>query len=193
MAVPHRAETATLAARGVTRRRRERRRRAPLDALPSRISSRTHGALRGAVDVELIGGFLWATAGYAYTTAGTPAQRLSPTFGDLGGHTVAARARGDAGGFTITLGWARTWSVASDRSPAACWQLDNPFGAGDAEVPRGTYDGSSDLVGLMLEVELPVIAQMLPRTATAISIRWPRMKSRMSRACRAYEQRPCPA
>src|SRR5204863_106400 len=44
---------------------------AELPTLPSRVSSRTHGALRAALDVELIAGFLWATGGYAYTTAGT--------------------------------------------------------------------------------------------------------------------------
>ena len=34
-----------------------------------RLSMRTHGAMRGAADVELIDGFLWATGGYAYQVA----------------------------------------------------------------------------------------------------------------------------
>jgi hypothetical protein len=126
---------------------------AVLDTLPSRISSRTHGALRGAVDVELISGFLWATAGYAFTTAGTSGSRLSPTFGDLGGHTLALGLEATAGGFTATLGVARTWSIKQPE-PVSRWRLDNPFGTGDAEVPDGTYDGSTDMIGLSIDAEL---------------------------------------
>jgi hypothetical protein len=124
-----------------------------LDAVPSRISSRTHGALRAAVDVELISGFLWATGGYAFTTSGTPSARLSPTFGDLGGHTAALGLEATTGGFTITVGWARTWSV-KEHEPISAWQLDNPFEAGDAMIPSGTYDGSTDMIGVSIDAEL---------------------------------------
>ena len=74
---------------------------ASLSALPSRISERTHGALRGALDVELISGFLWATGGYAYTTAGTGRERRSTTFGELSGHTLGLGLEASAGGFTL--------------------------------------------------------------------------------------------
>jgi Outer membrane protein transport protein (OMPP1/FadL/TodX) len=121
--------------------------------LPSRISSRTHGALRGAFDVELISGFLWATTGYAFTTAGTPRARLSPTFGDLGGHTFALGVEATTGGFTVTVGWSRTWSV-KEAEPVSRWQLDNPFGRGDASVLPGTYDGSTDMIGISVDADL---------------------------------------
>ena len=124
-----------------------------LRTLPSRASSRTHGAMRGALDVELIAGFLWATAGYAVTTAGTSNGRLSPTFGDLGGHTLGLGLETNAGGFTITLGWARTWSIKQS-APTSGWRLDNPFGTGDGEVPAGNYDGSSDMIGIVIDAEL---------------------------------------
>jgi hypothetical protein len=124
-----------------------------LTSLPSRISSRTHGALRGAIDVELISGFLWATGGYAFTTAGTPAARLSPTFGDLGGHTAALGLEVTTGGFTISLGWARTWSLEA-AEPVSRWRLDNPFGSGDGMVASGTYDGSTDMIGVSIDAEL---------------------------------------
>jgi hypothetical protein len=124
-----------------------------LAELPSRVSARTHGAIRGAIDVELIPGFLWATGGYAYSTGGTARARLSPTFGDLGGHTMALGLEGNAGGFTVTLGWARTWSV-KEPEPVSRWRLDNPFGTGDAMVRAGTYDGSTDMLGLSLDAEL---------------------------------------
>jgi len=120
--------------------------------VPSRISQHTHVALRVAVDVELIPGFLWATGGYALSTLGTPADRLSPSFGDLGGHTLGLGLESTAGGFTVTLGWSRTWSLAT-AAPTAL-RLDNPFDGGDGPVSSGTYDGSIDQIGVLLELEL---------------------------------------
>lgn len=124
-----------------------------LAALPSRMSTRTFGALRGAVDVELVDGFLWATAGYAYTTAPTDVARLSPTFGALAGHTAALGLEASAGGIAVTLGWARTWS--SSRSPTAtALALDNPFAAGDRGVALGSYSGAVDMIGVSIDAEL---------------------------------------
>lgn len=123
-----------------------------LRKLPSRIAQHTHVALRTAVDAELIPGFLWATGGYAFSTLATPAARLSPSFGDLGGHTVGLGLETTAGGFTVTLGWSRTWSL-STRAPTQL-QLDNPFVAGDGPVPSGVYGGSIDQVGILIEGEL---------------------------------------
>jgi hypothetical protein len=128
-------------------------RAAALSSLPSRLSTRTHGVLRGALDVELIGGFLWATGGYAYATAGTSGVRQSPTFGDLGGHTLGLGLEANAGAFTVTLGWARTWSLRSPE-PVTSWRLDNPFATGDGPIPNGTFDGSTDMLGLSIDVEL---------------------------------------
>jgi hypothetical protein len=124
----------------------------PLAQVPSRLSQRTHGALRAALDVELISGFLWATTGYAYAAAGASGARQSPTFGDLGGHTLAFGLEAATGGFTVTAGWSRTWSVTTH--PRSALSLDNPFGAGDRAVPPGAYDGSIDQLGIMIDVEL---------------------------------------
>ncbi len=123
-----------------------------LDGVPSRYSLRTHGAIRLAGDVEIISGFLWATAGYAYTVGGTTEARLSPTFGDLGGHTIALGIEGTAGGVTYTIGWSRTISQVRYRESEL--RLDNPFGAGDTFVPDGRYDASSDQIGVLLDLEL---------------------------------------
>ena len=125
----------------------------PLTQLPSRISERTHGAVRGAVDVELLEGFLWATVGYAYTTAATGRGRRSPTFGELAGHTLGLGLEASAGNLTFNLGWSRTWSTERSEQ-TSMWRLDNPFRAGEGQVPGGTYDASSDMVGLSIDAEL---------------------------------------
>ncbi|HWO22110.1 MAG TPA: outer membrane protein transport protein [Kofleriaceae bacterium] len=124
----------------------------PLRQVPSRISQRTHGAIRGALDVEIFSGFLWATAGYAYAVGGVSGSRQSPTFGDLGGHTVAFGLEATTGGFTVTAGWSRTWS--STIRPASELALDNPFQAGDQACPPGAYDGSIDQLGILIDAEL---------------------------------------
>jgi hypothetical protein len=124
----------------------------PITRVPSRLSLRTHGAVRVSTDVELMRGFLWATAGYAYTLAAVESARQSPTFGDLGGHTAALGIEVSAGGLTLTAGWSRTWSIT--RSFGSVLRLDNPFMAGDGPVPRGTFDGSIDQVGIMIDAEL---------------------------------------
>jgi len=123
-----------------------------LQTIPSRISQRTHLAVHSAVDVELIPGFLWATGGYAYSGLGTPPGRLSPSFADLGGHTVGLGLETTAGGFTVTLGWSRTWSLTT-KAPSEL-QFDNPFAAGDGPVIPGTYGGTLDQVGILVEAEL---------------------------------------
>jgi hypothetical protein len=123
-----------------------------LTALESRLSERTHGAVRGAVDVQIIPGFLWATAGYAYTTANTDAAHRSTTFGDLSGHTVALGIEATAGSFTFTLGLSRTFTVQRPEQVTA-WTLDNPFHAGNSEVPSGTFQESIDDIGILIDAE----------------------------------------
>jgi hypothetical protein len=123
-----------------------------MTSLPSRASARTSGAIRAAVDVELVDGFLWATVGYAFRTAGTDLARLSPTFGALASHTAALGLEATAGGYTITLGWSHAWAVA--RTPATtAWALDNPFAAGDRAVSLGTYSGATEMVGIAVDAE----------------------------------------
>jgi hypothetical protein len=130
--------------------------------VPSRISQRTHAALRAAADIELIPGFLWAITGYSFSMLGTPPARLSPSFGDFGGHTFGVGLEASAGGFTVTIGWSRMWTRRM-REPTVL-QLDNPFiAAGDRPVYHGTYDAALDQVGILLEAELGHVAQLMPR------------------------------
>lgn len=124
----------------------------PLTEVPSRISQRTHGAIRTAFDLEIFSGFLWATAGYAYSIGGVSGARQSPTFGDLGGHTLALGIEASTGGFTVTAGWSRTWALTIH--PTSKFSLDNPFQAGDRVLPPGAYDGSIDQLGILIDAEL---------------------------------------
>jgi hypothetical protein len=123
-----------------------------LRRLPSRIAQHTHVAVRTAIDVALMPGFLWATGGYAYANLATPGDRMGPSFGDLCGHTLGLGLEAISGGATISLGWSRTWSL-STRAPSAL-RLDNPFAVGDGPVPSGRYDGALDQVGILVELEL---------------------------------------
>lgn len=124
----------------------------PLEVVPSRWSMRTHGALRTAIDAEIVAGFLWATVGYAHVVGSVTNAKQSPTFGDLGGETLGLGLEGKAGGFTVTLGWSRTWARA--RRVISAFTLDNPFSAGDRGVPGGVYDGSVDQIGILVDAEL---------------------------------------
>lgn len=126
---------------------------AALGSVPSRISLRTHGAVRAAADVELIAGFLWATAGFAHVIGSVTTRKQSTTFGDLGGETLGLGLEGRAAGFTFTLGWSRTWAATQQIEETAL-ALDNPFGSGDHAVPVGRYDGSIDQIGVLVDVEL---------------------------------------
>ena len=124
---------------------------APLASIASRDTPRNRIAARGAIDVEIIHGLLWLTAGYAYTTPGTSDTTASPTFAQLGGHTVAAGIEASVDGITATLGWSHQWSSTLQQTNPAIG-LDNPYGTGDAPTGAGSYTTSMDRVGLSLDV-----------------------------------------
>jgi hypothetical protein len=123
-----------------------------LRSVSSRLAQRTHYAVRAAADVAIVPGFLWATAGYAYATPGTPASKLSPSFGDLGGHTLGLGLEATTGGVTATIGWSRTWTP--ETAPLSTLRLDSPFSYSDGSVPAGKYAGSVDQVGVLIEAEI---------------------------------------
>ena len=124
---------------------------APLASITSRDAPRNRLAARGAVDVEIIHGLLWLTAGYAYTSPGTSDSTASPTFAQLGGHTIAAGIEASAAGITATLGWSHQWSGTLTQ-PSPALGLDNPYGTGDAATGAGSYSTSTDRVGLSIDV-----------------------------------------
>lgn len=126
---------------------------AQLARVPSLVALRNHAVVRSAVDVEVVSGLLWLTAGYAYSTAATSPGHLSPGFGDLGGHTLAVGAEGTWNQITFTAGYARTLSPDRTVGPGdSDVVIDNPFDAGTASAGEGHYGAGHDAVGLALEV-----------------------------------------
>ena len=122
----------------------------PLALLPSRFALRRRIAARAALDVEAVSGFLWLTAGYAWTGAGTPDDRLAPTTAMLAEHTAALGVEIAAGRFTATLGWSRSFTRERAITSSAL-RLDDPFDPVATPVGLGRYDATRDVFGLSLE------------------------------------------
>jgi hypothetical protein len=120
-------------------------------AMTSRFAPRRRYAARAAVDLEVVTGFVWLTAGYAFRTPGSRADRIAPTTADLGGHTAALGVEIAAGGFTASLGWARTFSP-SRTVVGTSFGLDDPFDPVVTTAGLGDYRASRDLVGLVVEI-----------------------------------------
>jgi hypothetical protein len=124
---------------------------AEVDTLPLLLDRQTHGAVRIAADVEVVPGFLWLTAGYAYRTRATPLRRTTPAFADLGGHTVAAGAEVYGNGVVLSIGYAHT--APTDRTVRGTdLRSINPFDAGTEAIGLGTYEGGHNAVGVALEI-----------------------------------------
>ncbi len=122
-----------------------------LTEVDSLVSQRDHAAVRAAVDVEIVRGFLWLIGGYALRTAATARSRVSPVFGDLGGHTVGVGAETNWQDVTLTIGYARTIAAAVRVDYTTVYSV-NPFDAGTRPAALGRYDRAQDLFGASVEV-----------------------------------------
>ena len=124
---------------------------ADLERLPTLFDQRSHAAARLAVDLEVVRGFLWLTAGYAHRSAATHSDRVTGAYGDLGGHTVAIGAEGQWSSMTMTIGFARTLATAIDTTWSSLL-LVNPFAGGTTTIGNGHYQRAHDAFGAQLEV-----------------------------------------
>jgi hypothetical protein len=125
----------------------------PIQDVASLVAQRDHATVRGAVDVEVVQGLLWLTAGYAHAARATGASHVSPGFGDLAGHTVSMGAEGTWNQIAFALGIARRFSpslVVGDRGSQV--EVENPFDAGTASAGAGRHSRAHDAVGLTMEI-----------------------------------------
>jgi hypothetical protein len=125
---------------------------ASIEQVPSLVALRNHTAVRTAVDVEAVSGFLWLTAGYAFATAATSRTRLQPAFGDLGGHTAALGAEASWNQISFTLGVARQFTPAATVDDSESQQFLNPFDAGTAPSAAGRHRRARDTFGFSVEI-----------------------------------------
>ncbi len=124
---------------------------APIDGMTTRIGRRTHAAARASVDVEVLPGFVWMSAGYGWRGAAQSVQGTTIGGVERGGHTVALGAEISAGAAVITLGWSR--HLARDTTagaPGLLW--DNPLATEALPANTGVHGHSRDMVGIGVEV-----------------------------------------
>ncbi len=128
---------------------------ADLTRFATRAGRRSHGALRASGDLEVLPGFLWLSAGYAWHGAGQ--SRRGTTIGgvDPGGHTLALGAEITAGNAVITAGWSRRLARTVTIDEGSALPFDNPFDGGTAPANLGEHGQARDHVGLGLELTLP--------------------------------------
>ena len=122
-----------------------------LGRVPSLVDRRAHGALRAAIDVEAVRGFVWLTAGYAYRTGSSRTAYLTPAHADPAGHIVAVGAEGQWSTMVFTIGYSRMLETAITVD-ASNVELINPFDGGTAPVGAGTYDGAVDMFGAGIDI-----------------------------------------
>ena len=127
---------------------------ATVERLDSRFQLASRVAARAAVDVEVVPGWLWLTAGYGYSASAAERDATTTVSFDPGGHSAALGLEVSAGGATISLGVARDFErVLSVAGPGLA--LDNPFDGGTAPANRGRHAASRDQLAIALELALP--------------------------------------
>jgi hypothetical protein len=119
--------------------------------MPLLLDRQAHAAVRAAADIEVIPGFLWLSAGYAYRMRATPLRRTTPAFADLGGHTAAAGIEVYGRGMVLSVGYAHTKSSARTVTSGELRAI-RLFDPGGEAVGLGTYRSAQDTFGAALEI-----------------------------------------
>lgn len=100
---------------------------------------------------ELIDGFVWLTAGYAYQSAAQRPATLSPGRIDLDRHTLGLGLEAQWAETTVTIGYARTHAPQRTIDDSAV-DMVNPFGPGVTSVGNGSYELGVDTIGVLAEI-----------------------------------------
>lgn len=124
---------------------------AELTRAPTLVDRRDHARVGAAADIEVVRGFLWLTAGYAFRSAATRRERTSAIHGDTATHTFAVGAEGHWSRNTLTIGYSRDLSRSLTIGDSAATFV-NPFEAGAAVIGNGRYDHARDAFGVRFEV-----------------------------------------
>lgn len=123
-----------------------------LEGVAALHSERSHAALRGAIDVEVLSGFLWLTSGYAFHTPRTGQNARMPAYAKLGGHRLAVGLLAAHEGYSLSVGYARalrrTRSIDIDSATDAI----APFDGGSGPSNAGRYESVQDQLGFSLEL-----------------------------------------
>lgn len=126
---------------------------APVDGVAAAHAPQNRSAVRGAVDVAVVPGFLWARAGYAYATAAAAELDFHPTYAAPASHTAAFGVEASWERVGVSLGYARHFAravdVAGGRAVMAIPHGEDRSGAAD-----GRYRVRGDHVGFNVDVAL---------------------------------------
>jgi len=117
------------------------------------IATRPHFRLSGALDVAVIDGFLWLTAGYAYQSAAVADADRGPLLSAPPLHIAALGAEAVWANFVVTLGVSRAFAPRRTVTATTSVTLVNPYGDGAGTGPAGTgqYTYSADRGALTVE------------------------------------------
>lgn len=122
---------------------------APITTLPSRWAPRSYVSFAASVDVEVIPGVAWLTAGYGWHGAEQDLSALAPNSGRLAEHTGGVGIEISSGGVTATIGYSRSVGDASGSSSRL--GLDNPFATTDASVGPGPMRTVRDTIAVLVD------------------------------------------
>ncbi|ACY14686.1 hypothetical protein [Haliangium ochraceum] len=123
-----------------------------LSSVPRLFERGWQAALRASAEVELVPGFLWFHAGYAFRTGISRAATMVPVAADLDGHVLAAGVEVYGPNTTLTLGFAHT--IASGQRPLTDGRRSTSVYDPAAAEPlgRGRYQGAHNALGVSLEL-----------------------------------------
>jgi hypothetical protein len=127
---------------------------ASVDRLATRFAFDRRVAARAAIDVELVTGWLWLSAGYGWSAVDDDPSRRTTATVTPGGHVLAAGLEVAADSATLTLGLARHLDH-TDTIAGAGLPFDNPFAGGAAPANLGRHAASRDQIALAIELVLP--------------------------------------
>ncbi|MBI4511697.1 MAG: hypothetical protein HY698_18835 [Deltaproteobacteria bacterium] len=124
-----------------------------LRVMPAAFSFQDTYALRAALELDVVPGFLTMTLGYAFSRGSSPKAELSAAFADLDAHLVSIGAEARVSGATLIFGLARSSLVREvvGKADSQVFVL-SPLGPQAAEAGSGTYSGSAVQVGVSLEI-----------------------------------------